>query len=236
MRDTRERVAVTSPITARTRLDRLGRHVCVRPSRASEPTSRRVGRLGRRGDPEVAHVAVRAPAGLRDKDVRGLDVAMDEAQGVGVVERLRQPGRRRSRQAAAPGSPLTEHRAQVGLDEQHGDVEDAAILAGRVDGHDVRVPLEHRQGTGLGDEAPAVASSSGKLAREHLDRDAPAEAVLLLGLEHRSEGTTPDQLDQAKAADLVPGTRCGAHQPGAAAPATVLVGWLRPALFFAATE
>ena len=100
---------------------------------------------------------MRATAGLRDEDVRGLHVAVDEAQGVGVVERRGNLADDARDKLRCQGPTLTEHRAQVGLDEQHRDVEDTAILAGCVDGHDVRMPLEHRKGTGLGDEAPAVA-------------------------------------------------------------------------------
>ena len=64
VRDTRERVAVTLPVAARTRLDHLGRHVRVRPSWTAEPARRRVGRFGCRSNPEVGHVAVQATAGL----------------------------------------------------------------------------------------------------------------------------------------------------------------------------
>ena len=94
---------------------------------------------------------------------------------MGVVERRGNLADDARDKLRCQGPALTEHRAQVGLDEQHRDVEDTAILARGVDGHDVRMPLEHGQGTGLGDEAPPVAFVSGKLAREHLDRDAAPE-------------------------------------------------------------
>ena len=119
----------------------------------------RAGRLGparlgeRAGEPEVgdAHDAV-----LVEEEVRGLDVAVDEAAAVRVVERggdLAADVRGLRGREPVPG---VEHAAQRAAGEQLEHHERHAVLAPVVDRHHVRV-VQRRRELRLGAEAPQEA-------------------------------------------------------------------------------
>jgi hypothetical protein len=77
---------------------------------------------------------IASPLGA-DEDVAGLDVAVDEAAGVGLVERSGDlvDDSRRSR-LVEPATLDPQQRAQVGaVDEAHRQKQRAVLLAGLVD-------------------------------------------------------------------------------------------------------
>ena len=84
----------------------------------------------------------RTPAALlaRDHDVRGLDVAVDDAARVAVLEGVGDLDRRcrRPRRGAATASRIRRSRF-VPLDERHDEEERALVPAEVVDRHDGRV-------------------------------------------------------------------------------------------------
>ena len=135
----------------------LGAHVGGRPG---EPGSLAVVLVLQR-QPEVGHAGL--PWSV-DQDVRGLDVAVDQAPGVGVVQRLgdgrHQLGRLAERRPALP-QPL----GQVApLDVLRDDVAEPVVgPAHVVDRDDVRV-VEPGEGAGLGQvglDVPGPATRSG---------------------------------------------------------------------------
>ncbi len=135
------------------------------------------------------------------QDVLGLDVAVDHAVAVGVVERARHlardPDRVRHRELLLPREPVAE---RLPFHEGH-DVEeklgDWAIgrfgdwTAGdpRIEqGQDVRV-LQRGGGADLGEE-PLGADHRGQLGAEHLDRHL-AVVPQVLGQVHRGHPAMP---------------------------------------------
>ncbi len=91
----------------------------------------------------------------QDKDVGGLDVAVNDPLLVGVVEALADLDHDRQlvldQQALAGGDQLAQFAA---LQEFHDDVELALLLTHVVDGHDVGV-VEAGTGLGLAEESRA---------------------------------------------------------------------------------
>ena len=82
---------------------------------------------------------------------------MHEAERMSVVECLGDLADDRRDELRRQTAALAQDRPEVGLDEQHRDVENAAILASSIQGNDVRMTLEYCEGTSFGDESPAVA-------------------------------------------------------------------------------
>jgi hypothetical protein len=125
------------------------------------------------GDPEVRDVGL--ARGIED-DVRGLDVAVDEPEAVGVVEGEGDLQRELEGLGLGQGSfRLDPAREVLAADELHRDVEEPFRLADIVDRDDVRVPAE--AGGGLGLAAEALGAGPDRDARvEDLERALPAEA------------------------------------------------------------
>ena len=150
-----------------------------RPVAVNEECERLVQRLG---DAEVGDQ--RVP--VREQDVGGLDVAVDDAVPVGVAQRVghvaQDPQRLRHRQLAVPREPGLERLA---LDQRHGVEQQVVRLAGGEQRHDVGM-LERRGELDLAPE-PVHAHGGRELRRQHLDHDLPAEARLL-GDEHAAHG------------------------------------------------
>ena len=147
------------------------------------------------GQPEVAEVAVLATAGLRDEDVRGLDVAVDEALLVRGVERLGDLGEELDRALRLERTVLRDELGEVGaLDVAHGEEEHAVLLARLVDGDDVRV-VERGGDPRLAQEALAEALVLGELGRDHLERDLAPETLLLGAVDRAHAAAADERLD-----------------------------------------
>ncbi len=128
---------------------------------------------------------------LRDQDVAGLDVPVDQAVLVGGVEGggdLRgDPYGVRQRQWSAQ----VEEAAQVAAgDVPHGDVEHSVRLAGLEDRHDVRV-VDRRGHLGLVGEALAEGVVAGEFGGEQLEGDRALQAQVA-GPVDDGHATAPD--------------------------------------------
>ena len=189
--DGRQRVAVAGG-GRRVPQRLLGRDVGRRPEHLAGLGDRCLAGHGR--DPEVAHGEA---AAIVEQQVRGLDVAMHDVLGVRGVQRggrLGQPAdgqRARDRLAAAQpvghraaGEVLHDHERAGGWGRALADVEH---------GHDVRVVAEPRAGASLAREALVRALVLRVGGCEDLDRDEPAEELVLGGPDggHPAVGDVP---------------------------------------------
>ncbi len=124
------------------------------------------------------------------QDVLGLDVAVDDAVPVGVVERVgdlaRDPDGVGDRELLLAAQPVAQRLA---LDERH-DVEEAAVRLARVEQRqDVRV-LQIRRQLDLGEE-PLGADHRGELGTHELERDL-AVVPEILGQVYGRHSAGPD--------------------------------------------
>ena len=154
--------------------------------RAGQPAVR----LDPLGQAEVGDLRLALPV---EQDVGRLEVAVDDAALVGVVDGLghlgHQPGRLARRQRAV-GGLLGQAAA---LDEAHAEVVLALVLADLVDRHDVGV-VEVGGRLGL-DVEPLDVGLGGELAgQDHLQGDRPVEADLpgLVDDAHAAAGDLPE--------------------------------------------
>ena len=140
----------------------------------------RAGGVGHRpGDAEVHHLHV---AGRREHHVAGLDVAVDDAGAVAVVERRQHAAGDLERPLGQDLAALAQDVAQGPAgDELHDDVglRDAGpvgrlLLAGVVDGHD-RGVVQRRGALRLAAEAGLERDVAGQVGPQALDGDDPSE-------------------------------------------------------------
>ena len=104
---------------------------------------RDLGLGDRPGDPEVddLHRAVGA-----DQDVAGLDVAVDQAAGMGGGQCPRHPGPDPGNLAGRERAAPAQDRGEVlAVDQLHDDVRAARVLAVVVDRDDIRVAQRGRR-------------------------------------------------------------------------------------------
>ncbi len=147
------------------------------------------------GEPEVGQVAVLPPALLRDEDVGGLDVAVDEpvrmraGQGLrDLIAKVDGPRRLERRLACKQsGEVLT-------VDVPHRYPQLAVRLAGRIDRDDVRV-IEGRGMLRLGQEPLPEARVGGELLRDELQRDAALQPEVLGEVDDAHTSTSDDRLE-----------------------------------------
>ena len=143
-----------------------------------------------RQGPRDAEVGHERGAVAGEQQVLGLDVAVDHAVPVGVLERPGglggDPERLVHRQLPLPPEPVAERLA---LDERHGEPELAGGLARVVDGEDVRV-LQPGGELDLALEALG-AERVGQVGVQHLERDRPV-VPQVLGEEDRGHAAPPE--------------------------------------------
>ena len=195
-------------------LDLLGGHI---RDRAHELVGGGQGRLRLLGvhlldQPEVAQVAVAVAAGRAggEEDVGRLDVAVDQAAGVGGVQRaghLGHDGQGPGRLQAA--LPPQQGRQVHPVDIPHGDVEQPAVLAGLEDRDDARM-VDAGRDPRLAQEPPAEGVVGGKLGREHFERDLAAQAQLHRPVDLAHAPAPQTGLDPV-AGDLDVGVRLAVH-------------------------
>ena len=163
---------------------------------------------------EVADVRPLAVGPVRDEDVPGLHVAMDEPGRVRRVERLARLAHQRDGAPGLEPSLASQELAQIdAVDVLHREVEHAAVLARGDRPHDVRV-VERRRQARLAQEALPEPLVVGELGREQLQRDPPPVRVLReVDGPHRP---ARKQLPDAEPADDASGRTVSAH--GSAQP------------------
>ena len=144
----------------------LGRQVLRRPHHDVVAGQVGLGRLQSLGDAEVGEQ--HPPVG-RHHDVARLDVAMDEARFVSVVERCCDAGADVAGQFGAQSFLRVEYLAQaLALDELHHDGLTTVLLEHVVDGDDVRM-VEARRSNGFATEALRDDGIGGERRLEPLD-------------------------------------------------------------------
>ena len=161
------------------------------------------------GQAEVREVAVLLAGGDCDQDVRGLDVAVDEALLVRRVERIGDLGEELDRASRLEGALLGEDLREVAaLDVAHGEEEDAVLLARLEDRDDVRV-VEGGGDLRLPQEALPETLVLRELGGDHLERDLAAEPGFL-GAVDRAHAAAADERLDAVTRKVAPDHRIGA--------------------------
>ena len=188
------------PMVDRVARDLLRGHVV----RASEELARggdRPALAGRPADAEVREEDPLPAADRLDEDVGGLDVAMDQATGMCGVE----PGGNAAEQPGGPpqiqGSLGLDHAAQVApLDQAHRQIQEAALVAGVIHLHDVRVLQRCRQ-SGLPLEPLPEPRVVGEGRRDQLQRALAVERQVMGSVDHAHPATTDLGLDPVPGED-----------------------------------
>ena len=178
----------------------LRRHVGRRAADFRRPPQRIAGRGAAFGDAEIADLGV-APA-VGQHDVLGLDVVVQHAAGVRVIQRgselSDQVDDRRQRRKPLAADLAGKRLARQAL---HRDVRAAIVgLADVEDGDDVRVG-EVACGARLYEEPAAVGGVGGDLLVQAFDRHLALDVRIEAGIDHCHRAFAEDALD-AVAADL----------------------------------
>ena len=170
-----------------------------------------------RQGPRDAEVGDEGGAVAGEQQVLGLDVAVDHAVPVRVLERPGglggDPKRRVHRQLPLPPEPVAERLA---LDERHGEPELAGGLARVVDREDVRV-LQPGGELDLALEALGAERVS-EIGVQHLERDRPV-VPQVLGEEDGGHAAAPEL--------ALEGVRCGERRLQLRAQVRQRLGLLR---------
>ena len=139
---------------------------------------------------------------LVEEDVGRLEVAVDHAVPMGILDRLGDLHQQRGGLAWRQRSVGDLLRQALPLDEAHREIMLALVLADLEDRHDPRM-IEVGRRLGLGMEAPDVGLVGELAGQDHLECDGPVEAHLP-GLEddaHAAAGDLADDLVIAEVAD-----------------------------------
>ena len=184
-----------APVVDRQPAHLLGRHVV-------EAADERAGvgdpRIGQLRDAEVQDLQPAAP--LLHHQVGGLDVAVDDAEGVGVgqpvAELFEEPELAGDRGRLPPPDP---RRQRLAVDVLHGDEGLALLLADVEDADDVLV-LEDAGGIGFLHEAPPDLFVVEPFLEE-LDGDRAAADLGVAGAQERAHAARPDRAHNLVAAD-----------------------------------
>src|SRR6266704_2203814 len=160
---------------------------------SSRGTPARIARGGCLGDREVGdlHAAV-----VAEQDVGGLQVAVDDAGLVGVLERVDDLAGQARRLRRRERAVAVQHVAQGGpVDQLHDDVVHALLLAGVVQRDDIGV-REAGRVDGLLVETPTQASVRGQVGMQHLDHHVSTEDAVVTAPDarHAPRGKLLDEL------------------------------------------
>src|SRR4029453_17071105 len=125
---------------------------------------------------QVDVLGVSVQDGWGEQDVARLDVAVDQAAGVGGVEGPGPLVEDREGSAGVQGALGLKDPAQVGgMDVAHGEIQPASVLAGAVDGDDVGV-VDGGGDPHLAEEPGPEVRVAGQGGREQLEGHRPAPA------------------------------------------------------------
>ena len=204
----------------------LGRHVGERAHDVARQRQRVLA--GEVGDAEVGQLRRRAARGraVGHDHVLRLDVAVDDAALVGVVERVGE------READAQHVAVRQLAGRLELGEraalhQLGDEVAAAVLLARVEQRDDRVVVEPRDGAGLA----LRALGRGPAGRDDLDRHGAAEALVAGGVD-RAEAAGAE----ARAEPVAPHGERRARRPAAGRRRRAALPWRSRGASFHARE
>src|SRR5439155_3765721 len=132
---------------------------------------------------------------LLQQDVARLEVAVDDALGVGVVGRGGDAGGQGGGRGGRPGGAVEALGEAAAGAVLHREVRPAGVLAGLVDGGDGRV-LQPGDRLGLGAEAGQVGGGGVAAGEDHLQRDEAVERPLAGEVDdaHAAAADLADQL------------------------------------------
>ncbi len=213
-----ERVDVAALVVRLVAARLLGRHVGERADLRAGARDLRRG-AAELGDPEVEDVG---PRGGVDEDVLGLQVAVDDALLVRVLDGARHVAERLERpverEPVLPGEPPLEGQP---LDELHGYVVLPLDLAGLEDGDDARM-AEPRDGLRLSPEALEARRVRRAVVADGLEREEPLQAVVP-GAEDDAHAAPADLSEEDEVPEDAAG-RAGTLDLGVEAGARRVVG------------
>src|SRR5208337_2729824 len=133
------------------------------------------GGLGDLGQAKIKNFGV---AALSDKNVCRLNVAMDDALGVGGVERIGDLDAQQKQRVEFHGTVADEMLQRCAVEVLHDDVGLAVLLAYVVDGADIGM-IEGGCGSSLAAEALERLAVSGYIFGEEFEGDEAVEAGVL---------------------------------------------------------
>ena len=190
-----ERIQIAAAIDALGRR-LLGRDILRRPHENARARQALTTGLGRLGDPKIGQQ--HAPVGI-DHDILRLDIAVDCALRVGIIERRRDRLDDSDRVAQPQCSALFDDRVErTAAHILHRDIAQPVVLADIVDRDDIRVP-QIRSGDGLAIETPGELGIDRQLRRQHLERHRALEQGIARAV-HARHAAAPDLfLDQVAA-------------------------------------
>ena len=151
------------------------------------------------GEAEIEHLH---PALARDEDVRGLDVAVQDALAVRGVEGIRDLHAEIEQEAGGHRLAVDDLVERLPLEQLHREEPLSLELVDGVDGADVRM-VEGRRGARLALEPFDGRRRGRHFGRQELQRDRTAEPEIL-GLVHDTHAARADALDDLVMRDGAP--------------------------------